>query len=109
MTAGLPDTLKRYFAAQNRHDIEALVACFAADAVVRDEGQDILGTEAIRSWKKATSARYRVTVEPLECRHEEGRTVVMARVSGAFPGSPANLTYRFGLAGDGRIGELAIG
>ena len=77
--------LKRYFAAQNRHDIEALVACFAADAVVRDEGQDIVGTAAIRSWKQATSAKYQVTVEPLESRTEAGRTVVVARVAGTFP------------------------
>ena len=85
MSSELPDTLKRYFAAQNRHDIEALVACFAADAVVRDEGEDIIGTEAIRSWKEATSAKYRVTVAPLECRAEEGRAVVLAKVSGSFP------------------------
>jgi ketosteroid isomerase-like protein len=45
----LPDILHRYFAAQNAHDIEALVACFAPDAVVRDEGKDIIGTQAIRT------------------------------------------------------------
>jgi ketosteroid isomerase-like protein len=109
MSPELPDTLKRYFAAQNRHDIKALVACFAADAVVRDEGKDIIGTEAIRSWKEATSAKYRVTVAPLECRAEDGRTVVVAKVSGTFPGGPLNLTYRFGFANDGRIGALTIG
>ena len=42
MTVNLPATLSRYFEAQNRHDIDALVACFAADAVVRDEGADIV-------------------------------------------------------------------
>ncbi len=109
MPAQLPDLLKRYFAAQNRHDIEALVACFAADAVVHDEGQDMVGTEAIRSWKEATSAKYQVSVEPLASRAEAGRTVVVARVSGTFPGSPAKLTYRFGLADDGRISALEIG
>ncbi|MGD1876364.1 MAG: nuclear transport factor 2 family protein [Kiloniellaceae bacterium] len=105
----LPGTLAAYFAAQNRHDIDAIVACFTPDARVRDEGEDIVGPEAIRAWKEATGAKYKVTVEPLESRAEAGRTVVVARVSGNFPGSPANLTYRFGLAEDGRISALGIG
>ena len=109
MTVNLPASLSRYFEAQNRHDINALLACFAADAVVRDEGADIVGLAAIRTWKEATSARYRVTASPIRADEEDGRTVVVARVEGNFPGSPADLTYRFGLADDGRIAALAIG
>jgi hypothetical protein len=56
----LPDILDRYFAAQNAHDIEAMVACFAPDAIVRDEGKDIVGTQAIRAWKIETGAKYRI-------------------------------------------------
>jgi hypothetical protein len=109
MSAQLPAVLERYFAAQNAHDTDALVACFAPDAVVHDEGEDIVGTAAIRAWKEKTSAKYRVTVEPLERRDESGRTVVVARVSGTFPGSPANLTYRFGLTPADQIDALQIG
>jgi hypothetical protein len=109
MQATLPATLEWYFAAQNAHDIDALIACFAPDAAVRDEGEDIVGTDAIRAWKVKTSAKYRVTAEPLNCRVEGGRTIVVAKVSGTFPGSPANLTYRFGLAADGRISALEVG
>lgn len=110
MTAiDLPGKLAAYFAAQNLHDIDAIVACFTPDARVQDEGEDIVGPEAIRVWKEATSAKYKVTAEPLESRAEAGRTVVVAQVSGNFPGSPANLTYRFGLAEDGRINALGIG
>lgn len=105
----LPAILDRYFAAQNDHDVEALVACFAPDAAVRDEGRDIVGTDAIRAWKEETSARYRVTAEPLEAHAEDGWTVVVARVSGTFHGSPADLTYRFGFAEDGRIDALEVG
>ena len=104
----LPIVLQRYFDAQNAHDIEAMVACFAPDAAVRDEGRDISGTEAIRAWKKQTSAKYRIMAEPLECRSEADRTVLVAKVSGNFPGSPANLTYRFSLAADGRISALEV-
>src|SRR5687768_12611987 len=108
MKPDLPDTLARYFAAQNDHDVDAVVACFAPDAAVRDEGRDIVGTAAIRAWKEETTAKYRVTVEPLDCRVDGERTVVVARVSGTFDGSPANLTYRFGFADDGRIAALEI-
>lgn len=108
MTPRLPEILDRYFAAQNRHDVEAMVACFAAGAAIRDEGRDIVGTEAVRSWKHETSAKYRITAEPVGCRIEDDRTVVAVRVAGTFPGSPANLTYRFGFAQDGRIGALEV-
>jgi hypothetical protein len=109
MKPDLPEILDRYFAAQNAHDIDAIVACFAPDARVRDEARDIVGTAAIRDWKVETGRKYRVSVAPLACRAEDGRTVVVAKVSGTFPGSPANLTYRFGFSTDGRIGALEIG
>jgi hypothetical protein len=108
VTIDLPGILHKYFLAQNAHDIDALVACFAADAAVRDEGRDIVGTDEIRAWKVETSAKYHVTVEPLESRSAASKTIVVAKVSGTFPGSPANLTYRFDLSADGRIGSLEI-
>ena len=104
----LPDILDRYFAAQNAHDIEAMVACFAPDAVVRDEDKDIVGTQAIRAWKIETAGKYRITVEPLKSRPEAGRTIVVVKVSGTFLSSPANLTYRFGFSADGRVNALEV-
>ena len=109
MSLNLPVILDRYFAAQNAHDIDAMVACFAADAAVRDEGREHVGSEAIRAWKMETSAKYRITAAPIDSRKEGDRTVVMVKVSGNFPGSPANLTYRFGFSADGQIGALEIG
>ena len=108
MTPDLPDILDRYFAAQNAHDIDAMVACFAPDAAVRDEGRDIVGTDAIRAWKQETSAKYRITAEPLECARQDGRTIVIVTVSGTFDGSPAKLTYSFGFSDDGRISALEV-
>lgn len=107
MAADLPDILKRYYAAQNAHDVEAMVACFAPDAHVHDEGRDHRGRAAIRGWKRETSAKYRVAVEPLRVTEHGGRTLVVARVSGTFPGSPAELTYAFTFCG-GLIGTLGI-
>ena len=108
MTIHLPRVLDRYFAAQNVHDIEAMVACFAPNAAVRDEGRDIIGTQAVRAWKMETSNKYRIAAEPVACRREDDHTVVTVKVSGSFPGSPVNLTYRFGLSADGLIGTLKV-
>ncbi len=108
MTPHLNETLATYFAAQNAHEIDGPVACFADDAVVHDEGEDIAGIDAIRAWKQATSAKYQVTAEPIESEPEGEHTIVVARVSGNFPGSPANLTYRFGFNDRQLIQSLKI-
>jgi len=108
MTSKLPDILDRYFAAQNAHDVEAMVTCFAANATVRDEGHDHIGTDAIRRWKADTSAKYRISAKPLERREQNGHTIVTARVAGNFPGSPVDLAYRFGLSSDDLIDTLEV-
>jgi ketosteroid isomerase-like protein len=108
MKPDLPVILDRYYAAQNAHDIDAMVACFAPDAAVRDEGRDLVGSDAIRAWKTETSAKYRISADPIACKVEGDRTVVTVKVTGTFPGSPANLTYRFGFSDDGRIGSLEV-
>jgi hypothetical protein len=73
------------------------------------QGLDIVGSDAIRAWKEETRARYRITARPIACRVENDETVVVATVRGSFDGSPANLTYRFTLSDDGRVGALEIG
>ena len=106
-TATLPSILETYFAAQNGHDIDRLVACFAADARVRDEGEDIAGHDQIRAWKERVRDKYHVTITPLRHRQDEGHDLVTARVEGTFPGSPIELTYQFDLNG-GLIAALKV-
>lgn len=108
MTPELPDILDRYFRAQNAHDIPAQVACFAEDATVRDEGKDLAGIESIRAWAEETRAKYRITAEPLEYRMEDGATVVRARITGTFTGSPITLDFHFRIAGKDRIAALEV-
>ncbi len=108
MPLDLPDPLPRYFAAQNALDAEAMVACFAPDAEVHDEGGTYAGRDQILGWKRDTIAKYAISIEPLEANEKDGGMVVVARVAGNFPGSPANLTYRFGLSPDGFIRTLDI-
>jgi ketosteroid isomerase-like protein len=99
MTLKLPEPLSDYFAAANAHDPDRVAACFAADAVVHDEGVDIRGRDAIRAWAEETSRKYHHRTDPSAAEEAADRTVVTARVSGDFPGSPIDLRYRFRLAG----------
>jgi uncharacterized protein (TIGR02246 family) len=89
----MPATVTQYFAAQNAHDVEAMLIAFAPDAEVRDEGNTYAGRDAIRDWKLATSAKYRVTARPLDTKRTGDALAMTVEVAGNFPGSPANLTY----------------
>ena len=91
----------------NCRDIDAMLASFATDAIVKDEGQELRGVAAIRDWIERTTRKYRVTVEVADVAESDGKTVVTNKVSGNFPGSPAMLRYAFVLTG-GKISRLEI-
>src|SRR5438445_639946 len=46
----LPEPLPRYFDATHAHDVDAMLAVFAEDATVHDEGETHVGRPAIRAW-----------------------------------------------------------
>jgi len=104
----LPTPIQTYFDADKAAGDGAPMAAFAPDAIVTDDGRTLVGHDAIAAWWRAAKDRYRHTAEPFKIRQEGGRTLVRARVSGRFPGSPAVLTYAFRLD-DGRIAGLEIG
>ena len=103
----LPAPIRTYFTVKTPHDGEAFGAAFTAEAIVHDEGKVHHGPEEIRAWWQAAKDKYRHSAEPLELTEVAGKTAVRALVSGNFPGSPAILTFTFGLAG-GRITDLKI-
>jgi hypothetical protein len=105
-TLYLPEPIAAYFAADRRLP-DAVTQCFTANAVVADEGRTYTGTDAIKAWKAAASARYTYTATPLALQQEEGAQVVTSRVVGDFPGSPVDLRYRFRLE-RGLIASLEI-
>lgn len=104
----LPRPIQTYFTARAPQDGDALAAAFAPDAIVHDEGHDHRGPQAIRAWWLAAKAKYRHHAKPIDVTDTKGKTVVRATVTGDFPGSPAVLTFTFGLVGD-RITDLEIG
>jgi SnoaL-like domain len=107
MSPELPKPIAGFFAAENSGDIEVLARCFIDRAVVRDEGRTIEGVAAIKQWMAEAKMKYQHAVEPIEVLEREGKTVVVARVSGNFPNTPVNLEHIFGLEGD-KISALEI-
>jgi hypothetical protein len=103
----LPSVITTYWRAANAAKIDEAAACFAADAVVRDENRMHQGPAAIRGWIEETTRQSRPNVEPLAVEEKDGRQLVTARVSGTFPGSPVELHFAFTLR-DNQILGLEI-
>jgi hypothetical protein len=103
----LPPVVARFVDASNARDLDRTIACFAADAVVEDEGQTHTGVDEVRQWKRETENRYTYTIEPTELEHRNGEWVITAKLAGNFPGSPVDLVYEFTIA-DGAIEALRI-
>jgi uncharacterized protein (TIGR02246 family) len=103
----LPKPIAAYIAASNAHDADACAACFADDAVVRDEGREMRGVAAIRGWMDAAIAKYHHTVEVVTTAETDGDTIVRCRLSGNFPGSPVDLRHAFVVVGE-KITRLEI-
>jgi hypothetical protein len=107
MPVHLPPPIDLYVKIENSGDVEALSECFASNAAVRDEGHTYEGLAAIREWKADTKEKYNHTVAPLEVAHRDGKTVLKAKLTGSFPGSPVTLEFSF-LLKDGKIVSLEI-
>jgi SnoaL-like protein len=103
----LPPAIDLYVRIENSGDVEALSQCFASDATVRDEGGTYHGLAAIKQWKAETKKKYGHTVAPLEIADRDGKTVLKAKLTGNFPGSPVTLDFSFVLE-EGKIASLEI-
>lgn len=104
-TLTLPEPIAGYFAAE--HNPEALAHCFTAHAVMTDDGHTYTGVDAIKAFMAAASAKYSATTVPFALKREDGFQIVRAKVTGNFPGSPVDLSYRFRLE-RGLIASLEI-
>ncbi len=107
MTITFPQTASTYVEAKNRHDTAGMLATFAPEAIVYDDGGTYRGTAAIGGWIEQTTTDYHVTLAVTGLT-QEGREVAMtALVSGDFDGSPAPFTYLFTLTDDRANGQIA--
>lgn len=106
--AELPGAVARYFASHDRHDVDAALAQFAADATVEDEGHTRAGHDAIRAWLASAGREYTYTRTPLDAHEQDdGAWIVRNRLDGNFPGGTVDLAYRFTFH-DGLISRLRI-
>ena len=100
MPTKLPQPLAAYFAGNNNHDINAMLAPFTEGAVVKDEGEEMRGLKAIRTWMEETTRKYGASVEVSGVAETAENTTVTCLVSGNFQGSPIELHYAFILDGE---------
>jgi hypothetical protein len=107
MSIQLPVPVERYVQIANSGTAEAASECFGPDAAVYDEGRTYEGVAAIGNWMAATKKKYGHTVAPLAISERGDQSVVRARLTGNFPGSPITVNFSFVLAG-GKIRSLEI-
>jgi len=104
----LPEPLESYFEAVNREDVKAMLAPFAANAIVTDEGKTRSGILKLREWIEEVTEKYHPRFEVEDVVEDgPGAAVVIGLVSGTFPGSPIRLRYTFRLS-EGTITHLEI-
>jgi hypothetical protein len=107
MTDSMPRSIADYFAGKNARDYATALSGFAPEAAVSDEERQHVGWEAIQRWMEESAAKYNDQSQIRGSTSDGDRTVVTAKVSGTFPGSPIELRYAFTLQ-DGLITSLAI-
>lgn len=95
----LPDVLAHWVTAKNAHDVDGQLSCFSPTASVDDEGETVSGTDAVRAWIERVTAAYDLTVEPTAWEPSIDGGVLVAEVSGDFPGSPLEFRYHLSLDG----------
>lgn len=107
MSIQIPIPIERYVQIANSGATEAAPECFAPDAAVHDEGQTYEGVAAIKNWMAATKKKYGHTITPVELAERGGQSILKARLTGNFPGSPITVNFSFVLSG-GKIRSLDI-
>ncbi|MFI0848700.1 nuclear transport factor 2 family protein [Mesorhizobium sp. IMUNJ 23232] len=100
MTLELPIPIAAYVAANARLDVDGMVAPFAAEAVLRDNGTVLRGHDEMRSLLAEAVVAAKAIFTPDTVRHEAGQLVVEGPAHGDFKGSPIRFAYRFTLEDD---------
>jgi SnoaL-like domain len=110
-TTALEPVLAEHVAAVNAFDEDAIVATFAADALVNDARREFWGAEAIRRWVARELVGDRVTMDVTEVLTHHGDIIVRARYDGDFDKTnlPAELILtNYFTVRDGKIVRLIV-
>ena len=107
MNTELPPVIAAFFHAHNTGQTDDFKQLFTVDALVSDESHEYRGA-AIKTWIDGAIAKYKPVAEVTDLTEVREQTIATAQVSGSFPGSPAQIRYKFTLK-NGKIAALAIG
>src|SRR5260221_8423471 len=90
----LPEPLESYFEAVNREGVKGMLAPFAANAIVTDEGKTRSSLLKLREWIGEVTEKYHPRFEVEDVVEDgPGTAVGIEMVSGKVPGSPIRLRY----------------
>ena len=89
----LPHIIAELVKAQDNYDSTAYANCFSETALVFDEGKTYSGRNEIKQWIKNANEKYKTVMQPIEYTETEKETILKAKVSGNFDGSPVVLKY----------------
>ena len=104
----LPEPVRRYQDAHDRHDTDDALSAFTPDAAVFDDGRHFHGIDEIRTWLTTAASEYTFTRTLVSADVVDDDTwVVVNHLEGNFPGGVVDLRYKFILSGD-LISELVI-
>lgn len=105
-SAAVPAAVPTLLRAIEARDLDAIQACFTADAAIDDEGETVHGRAGVDRWS-ARVLGYAPTFTIEGVFADGGETVVTTTTAGNFPGSPLTFHWHVVLAGD-RIAALRI-
>jgi len=107
MNTELPPVIAAFFHAHNTGETEDFNQLFTGDALVSDESHEYRGA-AIKAWIDGAIAKYKPVADVTDLTEVGEQIIAAAQVSGSFPGSPAQIRYKFTFR-NGKIAALAIG
>jgi len=107
----MPRPAAAYVEATNACDAEAMLACFADQALVNDQLRDYWGLAAIRAWIQREVIAVKLTMKVVDVREHFGDAIVTAEIDGDYDKSglpvPLVLAFHFALRAD-KIVRLVI-
>ena len=108
MDTKLPPVIAAFFHAHNTGETANFNQLFTGDAVVSDEAHEYRGGAAIKAWIDGAIVKYKPVADVTDLAEVSEQTIATAQVTGNFPGSPAQIRYKFTVK-NGKIAALAIG
>jgi hypothetical protein len=107
MDTKLPPVIAAFFHAHNTGETANFNQLFTVDAIVSDEAHEYRGA-AIKAWIDGAIVKYKPVADVTDLAEVSEQTIATAQVTGSFPGSPAQIRYKFTLK-NGKIAALDIG